>query len=945
MDQSSLGFPRRGVGEWRVDRFPVAACASSDKNITAYRSVDMNRRSSPHILRFGGHWLSLQCGLVMVVTLLMPHHSQSQVRTHDRELGIDLARPGFVRNCVESLLHPDDILRGIVHGGDRSHQSTAQSVVPTSFFTTDFSPSPYPGWEGVEIYSHLLLPFASFSGGGVVGCDVYGKDWLSRDLGVTWSPSTFTGAISTVLTSPYGWDIVDFYNGWAKSVDGGIVWTAVASPPNHTEIWGATFNSQGDLFVGCDRLQGAGLAGDGIFRSTDQGVTWSLVASNGIYPFRLFPTKAGRTLFASSGIIGFTGYSMYMWVSHDDGKSWRKREEFGVNPIVVDAKSFLFGGAFVQLEGGHGFYAEDTNSSFVDLELSVAADLVYDMGLMPDNSLCLAGSKRVSRSTDQGHSWSPATGSAGCSALSKFLRIGTNTVLLTDTLGVVRTTDAGATWERTLAAFPMCPLSLTNTGSCVAIMHNGIYRSSDLGATWQRVLTRPDGDLQSYIDNGRGVLLAGTGSAGVFRSTDDGISWQPGDTKVRVSSPSMLRANKKGGIFWTDEGSLLLYSTDHGVTWSQRNRPVPTGVGRYNYWVDGNDVLYCVDYEYYRSFDDGQSWENFSPGQAYLVNGNQYTYATSQFLVDRNGEYYCSALSPTADNWEVYRSSDGGQNFSRISDAILNDSSGKAQDYLGGIALDSTGGLLVTAGTKIFKTTTGGKSWTELTNSGMAYWSDISVTPQGTLFVQTSSGASRSTDDGLSWQQVLISSGPGYWQWQGTTVVCGPDEVVGGLGGDYYRLFRFSVPPAKAEQLITGVDTRSRSICFVDASGYLFLITDSAYTSSAHQQVMFRRNLPLTTIEEGTPKKLPPPNYHLAQNYPNPFNPATTIRYALPKHSHVSLAVFNTLGQKVADLLNSDIDAGYHEVSFDGSKHASGVYFYRIQAGDFVQTRSLCLIR
>jgi photosystem II stability/assembly factor-like uncharacterized protein len=477
-------------------------------------------------------------------------------------------------------------------------------------------------------------------------------------------------------------------------------------------------------------------------------------------------------------------------------------------------------------------------------------------------------------------------------------------------------------------------------------MHNGIYRSSDLGATWQRVLTRPDGDLQSYIDNGRGVLLAGTGSAGVFRSTDDGIRWQPGDTKVRVTSPSMMRANKKGGIFWTDGYSLLLYSTDHGVTWTQRNRPVRTGVGRDNYWVDGNDVLYCVDYEYYRSFDDGLSWENFSPGQAYLVNGNQYTYATSQFLVDKNEEYYCSALSPpNADNWEVYRSSDGGQNFSRISDAILNDSSGKAVNYLGGIALDSAGGVLVTAGTKIFKTTTGGKSWTELTNSGMAYWSDISVTPRGTLFVQTSSGASRSTDDGLIWQQLLLPSGTGYAYWQGTTVVCGPDEVVGGFGGDYYRLFRFSGSPAKAEQLITGVDTRSRSICFVDASGYLFLITDSAYTSSANQQVMFRRILTLTTIEQGAPKKLPPTNYHLAQNYPNPFNPSTTIRYGLPNRSQVILTVFNTLGQRIALLQDGEQEAGYHEITFDGKNLSSGVYFYRIQAGSYVETRKLILLR
>jgi hypothetical protein len=83
----------------------------------------------------------------------------------------------------------------------------------------------------------------------------------------------------------------------------------------------------------------------------------------------------------------------------------------------------------------------------------------------------------------------------------------------------------------------------------------------------------------------------------------------------------------------------------------------------------------------------------------------------------------------------------------------------------------------------------------------------------------------------------------------------------------------------------------------------------------------------------------------LDQNYPNPFNPSTTIRYGLPQRSHVTLTVFNTLGQLVAQLVNGEMEAGYHEVQFGGSGLSSGVYYYRIQAGDFVQTRKLLLLR
>ena len=88
-----------------------------------------------------------------------------------------------------------------------------------------------------------------------------------------------------------------------------------------------------------------------------------------------------------------------------------------------------------------------------------------------------------------------------------------------------------------------------------------------------------------------------------------------------------------------------------------------------------------------------------------------------------------------------------------------------------------------------------------------------------------------------------------------------------------------------------------------------------------------------------------PSNVEISQNYPNPFNPSTTIRYALPQRSHVTLSVFNTLGQIVATIVNGEQEAGYHDTQFDGTNIASGVYFYRIQAGDFVQTKRLLLLR
>ena len=88
-----------------------------------------------------------------------------------------------------------------------------------------------------------------------------------------------------------------------------------------------------------------------------------------------------------------------------------------------------------------------------------------------------------------------------------------------------------------------------------------------------------------------------------------------------------------------------------------------------------------------------------------------------------------------------------------------------------------------------------------------------------------------------------------------------------------------------------------------------------------------------------------PSDFELDQNYPNPFNPTTDIKYQISAVSNVTLKVYDILGREVATLANGKENAGSYSVTFDGSRLASGVYFYRLTAGNYIATKKLVLMK
>jgi hypothetical protein len=134
---------------------------------------------------------------------------------------------------------------------------------------------------------------------------------------------------------------------------------------------------------------------------------------------------------------------------------------------------------------------------------------------------------------------------------------------------------------------------------------------------------------------------------------------------------------------------------------------------------------------------------------------------------------------------------------------------------------------------------------------------------------------------------------------------------------------------------------------------YLYRVRAKNATSKSnwtnHEFTTASADSGVVTSTEGTDAL--PTAYDLSQNYPNPFNPTTTIRYALPEASRVTLEVFDMVGRRVATLADGPQTAGYHTATFDGRALASGAYIYRLRAVNqatgqpFVQTRTLVLIK
>ena len=233
----------------------------------------------------------------------------------------------------------------------------------------------------------------------------------------------------------------------------------------------------------------------------------------------------------------------------------------------------------------------------------------------------------------------------------------------------------------------------------------------------------------------------------------------------------------------------------------------------------------------------------------------------------------------------------------------------------------------------VFLSPDNGTSWTQV-NTGLGNMTVTALAFSGTRLLAgcpNDGGIYLTTEYGTNW--TLVTAGLTTFGCDvHTFVVSGMNIFVGTYGG----VFLSSNTGASWTAVNDGL-TKTNVFALVASGTNLFAGTE---VGGVFNRPLSEMITGMRTATTETPKM-----FRLEQNYPNPFNPSTVICYGLPHRSHLILTVYNTLGQQVSILVEGDQEPGYHEVKFNASGLASGMYFYRLQSGNFVQTRKLLLLR
>jgi photosystem II stability/assembly factor-like uncharacterized protein len=406
-------------------------------------------------------------------------------------------------------------------------------------------------------------------------------------------------------------------------------------------------------------------------------------------------------------------------------------------------------------------------------------------------------------------------------------------------------------------------------------------------------------------------------------------NWIPRISDVQQSLYSTAIANDFQ--FWAaGEGGLIMHTTDGGTHWTVASM------------LEG-DIHVVVAYDFLRYLACTSTGDGLARIHKTTDGGNSWTIVDMTRTEWRSIQVFNSSDAyalgdPDGGFWVLKRTTDGGRSWFTVQPA-LPAAPEERGEYSAMTWTDASHGWFGTNTNKLYRTTDGGATWLAAVLPPIT--SDVSALyfhryPASlTGLIGSSDGAIRRTSDGgVTWSEE-ISRLPSGVLGLGGLLFSGECWAMSG-GSIYYSQD-------------TGRSWRTTGYDAYDGSTHLnqFFMSGASYSGygcavgDSGTIVSFRRYI----TDVYPPPSFTPNSPELEQNYPNPFNPSTTIRYGLPHSSHVTLTVYNTLGQQVAQLVNEQQQAGFHDAVFLGDGLASGVYFYRLQAGDYTSTRKLLLLR
>jgi photosystem II stability/assembly factor-like uncharacterized protein len=270
----------------------------------------------------------------------------------------------------------------------------------------------------------------------------------------------------------------------------------------------------------------------------------------------------------------------------------------------------------------------------------------------------------------------------------------------------------------------------------------------------------------------------------------------------------------------------------------------------------------------------------------------------------------------------VNRTTNGGVNWSSATIGNINSNFNSVTftDAMTGYA----------CGTSTFaKSTDAGANWT-IQDMGIDILSSIQFLDNLTGWMCGNNNVYKTTNSGGNWntsfvQNNCISLYSVHFVNEQTGWVCGcQGSIYGTTNGGINWLLQS-----------TGTTFALYSMSFVSAS--------TGWAVGYNGRILKTTNGGITVVQQVSNEI--PKSFSLSQNYPNPFNPNSKIKFQIPKSSDVKLVVYDVLGREVQTLINESISPGTYEVTFDGSNLPSGVYFYRLVAGNFVETKRLVLLK